>query len=507
MSTNVEVEVIELDDDDDDENMDESPQKRIRKPSAKAQYMAIKQQLINTKKKVIVPKGKQQLKPDARESQSLKSVTKANTKNLKKTSLVKVTLPQTNVVSTSEDHLVATIEEDDADEDGDTAGNNDKCPDKESSTADNIKVISVEDSGSELEGDDHNAGDNAGSEDEYVSDNASSGDPEDNADHKVVNDEEWPLTPKAKSRENVAQQLGTVATPWVKGEDSAGIKKLIVSTKVGAGKNAQVGKRSQKQKGLTKSQMLYPADCDIPSDSYYDHQDDFVPVDTDLMPLSAQDKKLQLDYTTVPSLSYAEMLPFGYNPNYRQGTERYSAAWAALLPTTDKECRRWLRAAVRFQHCLPLFPFLNPSRAEPGHVLREGSRLVLKDDPFKKQTAVFLTTGIVQQCQLVQPCWGGTNGSYQVRCINLSPFSIEYERTMAMFGHAFGLDTFMGPLTDGNLVFGTRREGAGNTPSTPTPTTPTRCGRVPMRFKNAGAASRSYPDSLGFNEFVPIYDA
>jgi hypothetical protein len=50
--------------------------------------------------------------------------------------------------------------------------------------------------------------------------------------------------------------------------------------------------------------LLYPAAFNIPGDSDYDDQEDFDPVDIDLlMPLEVQDKKLQLDYTNLPQLT------------------------------------------------------------------------------------------------------------------------------------------------------------------------------------------------------------
>jgi hypothetical protein len=54
--------------------------------------------------------------------------------------------------------------------------------------------------------------------------------------------------------------------------------------------------------------MLYPAGYDIPPDSDYDDQEDFEPVDTELMPLAFQDEKLRMDYTNLPPLEYVHLL-------------------------------------------------------------------------------------------------------------------------------------------------------------------------------------------------------
>jgi hypothetical protein len=40
----------------------------------------------------------------------------------------------------------------------------------------------------------------------------------------------------------------------------------------------------------------------VPSDSDYDNQDEFEPVDTPLMPLEAQDPKLRFDYSKLSDL-------------------------------------------------------------------------------------------------------------------------------------------------------------------------------------------------------------
>ena len=120
-------------------------------------------------------------------------------------------------------------------------------------------------------------------------------------------------------------------------------------------------------------------------------------------------------------------------------------------------CRRRFRCAIRFRNHLP---YINPSRASPSLVTREGDRLLISTAERRRQTAVFLTVGIVAQCELVSPGWGGTSNSYQVRRIAVCPFSTEYQRAIAFFGNILGTKMFVGALSDGNMIFGTRREAS-----------------------------------------------
>ena len=93
---------------------------------------------------------------------------------------------------------------------------------------------------------------------------------------------------------------------------------------------------------------------------------------------------------------------------------------------------------------------------------REGDRLLISNPQLRRQTAVFLTVGIVAQCELVTPGWGGTSNSYQVRRIAVCPFSTEYQLAIAFFGNVLGCKMFVGALADGNMIFGTRREATGS---------------------------------------------
>ena len=68
-------------------------------------------------------------------------------------------------------------------------------------------------------------------------------------------------------------------------------------------------------------------------DSDYDGQEsDFVPIDTDVMPLGDQDPKLRADYIDLPHLTFAEL----YDPNGMVPLLLpYSAVWEAMLVKGD----------------------------------------------------------------------------------------------------------------------------------------------------------------------------
>ena len=117
---------------------------------------------------------------------------------------------------------------------------------------------------------------------------------------------------------------------------------------------------------------------------------------------------------------------------------------------------RRLRSAVRFTESLP---FVNPSRAPLSTVQRDGDRVILANALFRKQSAVFLTTGVVSYCQLITPGNSLTTGNYKIKQILLCPFGVEYERASAFIGGALDIDDYVGQLSDGNLVFATRGEG------------------------------------------------
>ncbi|KAF8324384.1 hypothetical protein F5887DRAFT_1086609 [Amanita rubescens] len=248
----------------------------------------------------------------------------------------------------------------------------------------------------------------------------------------------------------------------------------------------------------SRSEMLYPAEFHVPADSDYDDQEDFEPIDTDLMPLVFQDMKLRLDYVTVPPLVYAEMHSTNQNGNNHQ-LELYSPVWAALNTEDDPLCRRRFRNAVRFQSSLP---YINPARASTDLATRDGDRLVLSGPGNRRQNAVFLTTGVVNECQLITPGYFGTSSSYLARRITIYPLHTEHQRTAAFIGNLLNHETYLSTLYNGIMSFATR---SGNGGATSSPSTPTRRGCPVLKLRQQ--ASTIYPGSRGFNETVPVYDA
>ncbi|KAF8315568.1 hypothetical protein F5887DRAFT_1084526 [Amanita rubescens] len=256
----------------------------------------------------------------------------------------------------------------------------------------------------------------------------------------------------------------------------------------------------------SRSQILYPAEFRVPADSDYDDQeDDFEPVDTDLMPLIFQDMKLRLDYVTAPPLVYAEMHSTNQSGNNHQ-LEMYTPVWAALKTEDDPLCRRRFRNAVRFQSS---GPYINPARASTDLVARENGRIVLANTgaPANRcQNAVLLTTGVVTECQLITPGYFGSSTSYLARRISIYPLHTEHQRAASFIGNVLNHATYLGPLYNGVVSFSTRRDGpGGSTAATSTPATPTRRGRPALKLRQQ--ATSTYPGSRGFNEAVPIYDA
>ncbi|KAF8337238.1 hypothetical protein F5887DRAFT_1078363 [Amanita rubescens] len=234
----------------------------------------------------------------------------------------------------------------------------------------------------------------------------------------------------------------------------------------------------------SRSAKLYPQEMDVPADSDYDNQAEVEPVITDLMPLEKQDPKLRADYINLPELPYKEMQSFFKGPH---ATEEYSLVWGALETELDQYVLR--RVSTYGFDCFATFlPFVNPSRAPLSTVQREADRVVLANAGFKKQSAVFLTTGVILLC----------------------PFGVEYERAGAFIGGALDIDNYVGQLSDGNLVFVTRGEnfvgGTGFTGVTSPGSTPPKNnrGRKVINFKKPPPLS--FPSTLNFTDEVPIYD-
>ncbi|KAF8326446.1 hypothetical protein F5887DRAFT_925345 [Amanita rubescens] len=236
---------------------------------------------------------------------------------------------------------------------------------------------------------------------------------------------------------------------------------------------------------LTRSKKLYPRDMDVPDDSDYDNQEDVEPVITDLMPLEKQDPKLRADYIAVPEIPYKEMQSF-FKGNH--ATEEYSLVWGALETEGD-------------EGVLSL-PFINPSCIPLSMVQRENDRVILANAQFKKQSAVFLTTGVVSYCQLIMPGNSLTTGNYKVKQILLCPFGVEYERASAFIGGALDISDYVVFVTRGESYGGSGQTGV----TSPGPSTPSKThrGRKVINFKKTPALS--FPNSLNFTDDVPIYD-
>ena len=98
----------------------------------------------------------------------------------------------------------------------------------------------------------------------------------------------------------------------------------------------------------------------------------------------------------------------------------------------------------------------------------ESKRFVIRNEKQKVidgQNAVFLTTGIVTECAILNPAssWvqGGGQTGPPVKRIRLRPFAIEYERTVAFFGNFLDVDKsncFGGPIYGNGLSFSTRKD-------------------------------------------------
>ena len=122
-----------------------------------------------------------------------------------------------------------------------------------------------------------------------------------------------------------------------------------------------------------------------------------------------------------------------------------------------------LQRAVKFSSAVP---FVNPSRAPLSLVQLQGGRFVIPQ--LGSQNAVFLTTGVITECALVNAAggWSSTVGApgAAVKRMKLRPFTVEYERAAAFLGSFLdtkGGEEFPGPIYNNGLAFATRKEGAG----------------------------------------------
>ena len=158
---------------------------------------------------------------------------------------------------------------------------------------------------------------------------------------------------------------------------------------------------------------------------------------------------------------------------------------------------RRFRRAVCFSCALP---YINPSRASPSLVVRENDRIVLANVENRRQTAVFLTMGVVSECHPVTPGYFGSMSTYLGRRICIYPLHIEYQRAAAFIGMALKHEVkYTGPLFNGTISFSTRKD-VGSGSGITSPSTLSHPGRAALQFHKQVQHGTSYPGSLGFNE-------
>ena len=131
---------------------------------------------------------------------------------------------------------------------------------------------------------------------------------------------------------------------------------------------------------------------------------------------------------------------------------------------------RLLERAVKFRF---LFPFVNPARASTEMVEMDNSRFVLNDFKYKGNNAMFIMTGQVIDCKLlngeasVEPnMFNNNQAGPLVKRIHVRLFSIEYKRFCAFIGLHLQLNnanrSFIGPTSINGVTFSTRKMGSGN---------------------------------------------
>jgi hypothetical protein len=103
--------------------------------------------------------------------------------------------------------------------------------------------------------------------------------------------------------------------------------------------------------------------------------------------------------------------------------------------------------------------FINPSKASVDLVAVNKNCLVLAG--HRAKNAVFLTSGLVAQCDLIVP---GVNGygtnSYRVKKIGIWPFAEEFEHLCSFMGECFKRSKLHTHIFADILSFATQKEGA-----------------------------------------------
>ena len=82
----------------------------------------------------------------------------------------------------------------------------------------------------------------------------------------------------------------------------------------------------------------------------------------------------------------------------------------------------------------------------------------------RQQIPVFLTTGLVYDCHLVNPASFGSNSTTLGRRIAIYPFHIEHQCAVAFIGNTLKRESYLGPITNGYVAYSTRnlKEGTGS---------------------------------------------
>ena len=108
-------------------------------------------------------------------------------------------------------------------------------------------------------------------------------------------------------------------------------------------------------------------------------------------------------------------------------------------------------------------PFVNSAHAAPSLVSseanRDGKRIVMKGTT---NPAIFVMTGLVIQCSLVDPAtMGYGDTAFENKMICLKPLNVEYECVTSFLGHTAGLQPvgqdrhlkYLGPVYEGDITF------------------------------------------------------
>ena len=101
--------------------------------------------------------------------------------------------------------------------------------------------------------------------------------------------------------------------------------------------------------------------------------------------------------------------------------------------------------------------FVNPTRDPSTAVIYDNDRLNI---PGTKRSAIFLTTGVVSACNIIEPTTNHQQN--RIRRIQVIPLAFEYGRMINFFGSLYRKSELYGYVTpDVALSFTSRKEGAG----------------------------------------------